>query len=700
MDPIDIRSLQGISRFTHRLSELLASEDGTLVLAYMQKLGLLAKAADPSTPVPPSKQTQDVARVGVWQVFDTEQGIQLKRSKAVESEWRRWADVDTIPPKGAKKRVVMLGESTARGYFYDPVVNPAILLERMLNAGSSGSEAGIEVVDLAEIGITLVETLRIVRALPLLQPDALVVFTGNNWPNAALTAADLEIMAQGLRESGYAGCQRNFWQHILLPRAAAMLDAVAVAASVLSIPVVLVIPEFNLRDWQAEPTVLAPVLQAGRNLPWMRARQGAEEALKQCDYATAAALAREMITLDEGTSAVSQQLLANSLLALGRPKEARAAFEAARDAVCGLMLKHTPRCSLPVQDLMRTKSTEHDFSIADLPRVFAGYLDGDIPGRRLFMDYCHLTLEGMRVAMSEVATQVAQRLGFTPMGVERLREIDTGVTPYDEALAHFMAALHNAHYGQPYDTLFYHCSTALRLSPSAGEALAAFLDFESRQAPHWMCQSYNRLCESPTVRRYLAATVPRMIDKLADFTLRDAVNAALEGAGCGCRHDTDRLLKHEHGRDEQIIDLLAYRYRATTFRQREGYSRVPEKAYYQATHVISRFYLVREHAYPVELKLTHRVPALKRQAKASLYVNGVCVEILELHPTWHNSPVVVPGLALREGVNVVEIEWPLVDLAWESELERGVRRMERGECPDVLPVFGEVQTFIARTLCP
>ena len=97
---------------------------------------------------------------------------------------------------------------------------------------------------------------------------------------------------------------------------------------------------------------------------------------------------------------------------------------------------------------------KYDYQIVDLPVLFKQYLNGELPGRRLFLDYCHLTTEGIQVAMGAAASCV---LAFAE-GVDaalvrtgrRSRRAHRGDT---EAEASFMAAIHDAHRWQAYDVV-------------------------------------------------------------------------------------------------------------------------------------------------------------------------------------------------------------------------------------------------------
>jgi hypothetical protein len=659
----DGRPSEALAALTQRLSELLASEDGTLLLARLQSLALAARPTGTS-PRPAAAG----GRIGVWEPRLAAAGaLEFVRSEAWAHEWRFWADVERIPPK-ARRRVVLLGESAARGYLYDPAVTPAAVLQRML--------PGAEVVDFARTDLTAPELASLLDGLHALEPDTIVLFAGNNWHTLLFELTELQRLAATVRERGYAGCRRVFIDEIVVPRARALMDALAGTARDLGAAVVVVVPEFNLLDWRGEPSLLAPVLPDGGNAAWMEAHRRGREALRRGDVDGASAAAAEMFALDGGTSAVGPTLLAEALLPGGRQKEARVWLEAARDAVYGILVAHSPRCPGAVQGVLRDKAGEHGFALVDLPRVFERALGGELPDRRLFLDYCHLTLEGMRVAMAEVAT----RLGGEPAAGA------PAIDPADEGVAHFLAAIHNAHYGQSDEIVRHHCARALELCPGVADVMLAFVDSQLRHAERWMCRSFETLSRPAAVRRYLAAADPRVMEKLADFDLIEAMVGALEAAGVPARAQAAALLREDDA-SGRPVDLLAARRRATTFRGRGGYSLGPERAYVQALDTTSAFFVARADAKPLRCRLTCRLPG--GEGAVVVRVNGMPGSTLPARREWTTFEFTLPGAA---GVNRIELAWPVLPLPPDS-LERAARRLERGAYPDVLPILGELHAF-------
>ena len=650
---------------TRGLSDQLASEYGTLVLARLQSLAL---AARPRIASPRSGEAG--GRIGVWEPRLTADGaVEFIRSKAFAHEWRFWADVERIPPK-AGRRLVLLGESAARGYLYDPAVTPAAVLQSML--------PGVEVVDLARTDLTAPALASMLDGLHALEPDVIVLFAGNNWHAVLFEIPDLQRLAAAIRERGYSGCRQVFIDEIVVPRARALMDSLASTGRDLGAKVVVVVPEFNLQDWRGEPSVLAPVLPGDGNSAWMQARRRGFEALGRRDIEVASAAAREMSSLDGGTSAVGPTLLADALLAAGRREKAREPLEAARDAVYGILVAHSPRCPAGVQEVLREKAAEHGFALVDLPHVFERALGGEIPDRRVFLDYCHLTLEGMRVAMTEVAARLNGESAAEALIVNAA----------DEGVAHFLAAIHNAHYGQSAEIVRHHCARALELCPSVADQMLAFVDSQLRRAERWMCRSFETLSERPAVRRYLAAADPRVMSKLADVVLIEAMVSALESVGVAARATVARLLQ-ENDQSRRPVDLLAAHRRATTFRERGGYSLAYERAYVRALDTLSVFFVARAEAGPLSCRLTCRLPG--GEGEVAVRMNSVPAGILVVRREWATFDLTLPGAV---GINRIELDWPLLSPP-PGSIEHAACRLECGAYPDVLPAWGEVHAFTA-----
>jgi hypothetical protein len=571
---------------TRRLAELLADESGTHVLAQMQLLTLAAS----KQPVP---RGDAGLRVGVWDPVPREGGaVEFARAPDAAAEWRYWADIERIPPK-AGPRVVLIGESVARGYLFDPAVTPARLLEAAL---------GVEVVDLARTDLVPAMLTSLVEALTGFEPDVVVLFAGNNWTQLVFEIEELTEIAGAFRAGG-VDAARVVYQRLLGQRARETLAAVR---RLVEAPLYVVVPQFNLGDWTDEPAL--------------------------------AALASGAVTAEE-----------------------------ARDAVVGAFVPHSPRCPAVVGDVLREGATIHSYTLIDLVAAL-----GPSPGRELFLDYCHLTLEGMRCAVAGIAAAVARGLGV------ELRDGSVEVPARDEAVAHLLAAIHNAHYGQPSEIVRWHCRRAVTLHPPIAEQMRLLVDLLTREAEPWLCGSWDALAEVPAVRRYLGGPEMLRHGRLADFELSEILAEIADGV------DLRReLLLAESG--EGQVDLLDPRLAAATFGDRSGHTLGPQRSFLRATVPVSRFFLVRRAAGVAVARLTCRAPG-----DVEVRVDGVPATSVPGVAEWSTFELRLP---VRAGLNVVELAWPPAPPSAAQDGRQAADRLERGIYPDALRVRGEVHAF-------
>ena len=74
-------------------------------------------------PLPADRQPQNI---GIWRRTLTERGVVYKRDRSLDDD-SFWADVEEIGPKKSL-RVVLIGESVAKGAYVDPLFNCASAL--------------------------------------------------------------------------------------------------------------------------------------------------------------------------------------------------------------------------------------------------------------------------------------------------------------------------------------------------------------------------------------------------------------------------------------------------------------------------------------------------------------------------------------------------------------------------------------------
>lgn len=628
-------------------------------------------------------------RIGVWQPVERDGRVSYMRIQGLpDSESRAWAEVAEIPPKGERRRIVLLGESVARGFYSDPWLTPAQVLQTHLQAVDDPRQ--FEVIDLARNDMLSWELHGLIRQAMALEPDGLVLFAGNNWAKLPLVEVLCnqqlcEQCAVILRTEGVPGLSVHLSQ-----RAAAMAHAVLGAvhdAPAPKIPTILVVPEFNLLDWSDEESP-PPWLSGQGSRDWWNLNARARAAFEAGDFDTVSQCAQEMIALDGETSPGPLSLLAKCRLASGATEDSRRLLEKARDA----RVWYPPRGAVPqtlssIQRALRAEQCGH-IEVVDLPDVFRDYLGGDLPDRRLFLDYVHLSFEGVQIAMAAVAQAIARANAREEPALGALQARSSALhDPEIVGQGHFCAAIHNAHWGQPLEVVQHHCSKALELSQKTAAVMHEFL--QGRRGPRWL-YPLGAMEGTPVVQRFLMGHGLR--ESRFDGVLREAVSRSLEACG---QASHEKVVQHdlapgllETAGEEDLLDpfyVPAWNDRSWDWE---------EHHYYRSYHPVSIFQLGASAQRPIILRLTCRIVDASPGETVSLSVNDSVVGEFQASSGWRSIQVEVPAHQLIQGINTVTIHWPALASDGTDRLGRAADQLSRGLL-ELTPVFGDIHSFKA-----
>jgi hypothetical protein len=398
-----------------------------------------------------------------------------------------------------------------------------------------------------------------------------------------------------------------------------------------------------------------------------------------------------MIHLDAGTAASGWTILADCARDIGDLDGARRYLEQARDSHMWNNTPQTPRVLSVVQQALRECASPGRIGIVDLPRCFSTWDSRQLPGGRLFLDYCHLTAEGIRVAMAATALEIANLFCVERVipDLPTLVETVAAPSPRLEAEAHFAAAIHCAHWGQKSPMVSSRCRRAARLSLEVAQAMWEYLELQTRQAPTWSCAATERLSAlaSPALRRYILTYGQA---KLFDPVLLPAIAEALEETGRPALAFLDQLRRNERGLTEHPCDLLAPYYRPS-FADRDwlGWPTCFCRAYSPK----SRYPWVASAPGEVGFELTCR--RTNGSGECRLWINGSCVTHFSLAPEWTTLQFRIPAGLVHAGVNWLEIQWPSELVDCEKEVELIALDHEHGRPIPLLPVFADIFSLTA-----
>ncbi len=617
-------------------------------------------------PTPPPEGSRlpiggtETANLGIWKRESAAADAAFVRRADCRNEWFFWAQKDRIEPKRTRRRVVLLGESVARGYLYDPQFNVASALETILSSEMGPTE--IDVVDLAKSNLTR-EELRVFMGLSLaLQPDILVVFAGNNW-RPQLAEADVPYVDTLLRREGLPAVKsfldtRTRQSVSLLAR---QVNAFLERQGNLS--VVWVVPEFNLVDW-TDPISIPAHLPGQGDRRWRQLDERIRLALREHQLGMAEELAKEMSELDGGTSSIPLRILAEHRRSAGDIPGARRYLELSRDAEgWDPSFSYSPRVSSSIQSALREAASAPRNAVVDLPEVLEQHFDHALPDRRVFMDDCHLTSEGIRVAAAAIASEVLTVLTGREIPPPALQAKCPSPPSKVEGKASFLAAVHNAHYYQSYDVVHYWCTRAVQLWPECAELMTRFIDSQTRRSPQLACRSMMELFELDDLgtSKYLL----RGGAKRLDVVLGDAIANTLQGMGLAVA-DITGLRTREHSLRSGSKELTAFYYSSTipTLSKRawmtcslpnNGGSRSLFASAYWET---SKFIFLGERGRAAGLKLTYRLPAPCRFGMIAIAINSHLIARAPIDDEWQTLSVSILGDYVVEGINEIVITWP------------------------------------------
>jgi hypothetical protein len=685
-----------LKSFANRIAQAAVPGNAVQMVRLLRVSGFFGGPTSEAESLASGVSVANGENVGIWAPKVVDGKVSFVRRMEAMAEWTYWADVARIEPKGEKLRVLLIGESVARGYLYDPVFNPAMALQMILEM--QFGEGQVEVIDLARTNLGF-QILDVARNALQMEPDVAVVFAGNNWNISEPSPAEFAEFDEAIAKHRLAAAKEVI-DNQLARTAKRIVSEICTAYESKGVPLVWLIPEFNLRDWH-DPLTSAPYLPGDLNKQWFALLDEAESALRDQDFARAGSLAHKMIEIDRGLCVGGYYILAECSRRANDVESEREFLTLARDATSwDLSKQDVPRPYSAMQNAVREETRKHKVQVIDLPELFKEYLQGEIPDRRLFLDYCHITTEGIQVAMGAAASCVLRAL----KGIERpwhaLAAEQIAPSPETEAEALFLAAIVNAHCAQPDELVHYFCTRALKCSPRVSQWMLNYIELQTQNsAPMRMSETEDKMWRegSPLIRNLL-----RLNRKRLDRLLLQVIVNALEDAGIKVRESVERICLEEHSVTRAPIDLLDFYYccaanqlRETVWLNSTDKRYRPDAEYYRAYWPESRFVFVGEAGSAVHLSLTCRLPKQMREAAINISLNGRPQLKATVTSDWSTWEIELPGHAVHKGLNEIAIGWPMPEFDADQALENARLKLIEQKFPDFFPVFGEIHSFTA-----
>ncbi|MEM6361834.1 MAG: hypothetical protein AAF731_17215, partial [Bacteroidota bacterium] len=428
--------------YWNTLADLLNTDSGSDVVKYLRQQGILGNTAQVMDFTSIKKQELP-APIGPWVPTPQNGNIEYKRNDPWDKYlWLEERDVLDSAKDENTFRVCLIGESVAAGMFFAPTATPSKVLNHQLNSMLASTGKTAEVIDLSRNAMRAELLVQMVDSATQLNPDWIIVFAGNNFcRNHTIGRPDLPLptseQIKAIQKDGLQGLFDHFNQQ-LETTTKQIIKSITSSTIDRSIDLLWVIPttSYHWPRWAPPPRIGNLKLKA-----WYNHFDQVANCLEKKKYSALLERAKDMLELDRGLCPTTYRLLAMAYRGLGEMDTAYQYAEKEVDIDCILQRNSflAPGIQSNVKDLIRNSAVKHGFSFVDLDNVFAAEENG-----KYFVDYCHLTLEGMQKLSQVVSDQLVGELSknMNPHSAEN-DKFNIDKTKF--ARGHFEAAIYNCH---------------------------------------------------------------------------------------------------------------------------------------------------------------------------------------------------------------------------------------------------------------
>ncbi|WP_046759071.1 hypothetical protein [Kordia jejudonensis] len=679
------------------LSQLLMAKpkDMDAINALFEEIGVSTSLTGKSTNKARRNRVGKSDSIGIWKKKTVNGQTVYQRDIEKYAAWHSWANVNQLPEKTYKKRILLLGESVARGYFYAPKYSVAKELEGVLQASNEFN--GVEVIDLSKNSLLIDELQELTQSCVQLKPDQIVVFAGNNWVHKLydeITTDDYKQIEEIYAKEGYQGV-KVYTENKLEKIVQHYLKTLVKTSKIYNIPLVIIIPGFNLLDWKSDDVEkILTRLQRNQIQEWIAAKNAADIALANQNDEEFNASAERMVALDP-SNPTGFEYLAESYIKQQQFAAARECLDESKDTILfGRGISPKPRCFRIIRDVLIQTATQHNIAYIDLHKLFADTYSDEVAGKELYLDYCHLSEKGIKLAMKHTAKTVIETLTDKEISIENIPDSAVKPTNATAAVAHFCAAIHNAHFSQPKHILAYHCQKAVALYPEIKEIMLQYIDFTSRKASTILCGAFEKVIVGGHMEQYEGgmSLIHPTRKKLIDIELLDTIVDALKSIGHNYTDELQKIRIAEHGITEKPLDILQSFYKLKGY---NSYNSTTFRNYVQLRNDTTEFTIVTTGTDNLEVNIVYRIPAYLKDGALKIYINSKAQQLpnLAFSSTWEKAVVEIPKEYLQKGVNKIMIECPV---AYDSKQFLETANIQTA-MDSFFPVLGEIHAFTIRT---
>jgi hypothetical protein len=636
--------------------------------------------------------------VGIWRRTSVDGETSFVRDGHVPGA-RWWANVERIGPKRGK-RVLLIGESCARGYPLDPLFNCASALDHYLRAAAPSEH--VEVIDLAQLAMMPRTLLAVLRTVRLLEPDLCVIFAGNNWAVGLEHSNPTELSAAA--RDGWPAV-RNYLEQVVRRRISEWVAELTRIVAQNGTPLLFVIPAENIWDYPVAAGLVNPLLPSDGQAVREELAAQVEALQRAARFEECERIAAELVALEDGCSIAGLQALARCARARGAIDEAARLVEQARELLVGFPGHGMSSYVARTEELRRGLATAGVPTI-DLPRRFAIENGSPLLGREWFYDDCHMTSKGVLAAMKAVAEAALAPLGLGASG-DRLGDVDPSVSARAEAQAACAAALLNSHDER---IVRAYLARSLALLPEVAGVWRQYLAMRLRRTSLVLCPAFHRLRELEDRFPFIGNLDRALTDGVRPVYTRDA-RVARVIAEAIAPNDPDaparceKLLRRKYEAVHGTADVLAADVSDTTFLGR--FAIELRRAYVPCLQRRVRFHLMGDPCVRRwRFQLTARVARVAASGgMAELHVNGERVAAWTASREWTTVDGMYESTGRNRDGDELMIVWPEPGETRADRIDHVSAALENRFTgvhflANLYTVWGEIQTFAVEACVP
>ena len=675
------------------LANELNSETGQRLLNLLRQQEVIGEEK-PSTSFSSDSTFNEPQAIGPWKPIVQGETIVFQRT----DPWDKYLWLEEKDVLHAKKpenvfRICLVGESVAAGMFFAPYQTPAKTILHQLVENIDDHLVEFEMIDLSRNAMRAELLVEIVDCSTQLFPDLIIVYAGNNFCRNHTIGRPDNIKPNrdhlsSFKQQGIKGLFNQFRQD-LKSATEQIVNSIHRSAQKSNSKVLWIIPDTSL-SWKR----FAPIhrLDMQDLNAWNRHFKRAIDYLERNSPEEALEEAELMKALDLGLNPSTHRIFIEAFSMLNQYEKIQ--FHKDLEVDCDYAIQRRSFLSPGIHSYVK-KTIQSE---ADKFGIFT-VIQGDVlTDDSSYIDYCHLSIHGINKLTISVVQEIIGTFNFPTKKNEDSPNKQYKISNHREARGLFDALIYKSHMQIHLSSTF---SANLQLAfeqlidfdPSISDVM---IDYLKMHTPGCVPQAspfeHNLLVNSNSkldfgILQWIRNINIHIIQSICDSLDRKGFNG-------------QKLLLHFHDYEllqiKSGIELTNPKYlkdfaKDGTVDWDEERGTYRTQPYIKSNWPWISFVFVAQESLNAELTFSGRILASDSNQLTRIILNDTLIQEIKLNNTWSKYHIQLPGTAIKNGFNILKIEWPelstpsLEEETWKNNF------LINGKI-DFYPIYGEIFT--------